>query len=147
MAIVAARDTELYTPKKSDLIDWALRLRADAGVSIGYADRIVQSRLDRHPEANEPVGFSDLDSAGKKGAYRTLRTTVLDSLLDRGYLTVDDEQVGRADLVVLEPAGEAALRAFRHKILDIIKAIGADRKLDSLPASLSRGSTIDSEVR
>lgn len=141
MAIIATRDTERYTPKKSDLIDWALRLRAEAGISIGYADRIVQSRLDRNPKAPQPTGFDDLDSTGKKGAYRTLRTSVLDGLRKRDYVTVDDEQVGRADLVTLQPAGEAALRAFRHKILDVIDALAADTRVESLPASLRTGIT------
>jgi hypothetical protein len=139
MAVVAARDTEVYTPKKSDLIDWALRLRGDAGVSIGYADRIVRSTLDSDPESDQPARFDDLDGAGKKGAYRTLRTQVLDELVTRDFVDIDDEQVGRADLVTLTPSGEAALRAFRHKILDVVEALEEHRGVEGLPPWLSRG--------
>lgn len=137
MAIVVALDTDVYTSKKSDLIDWGLRLRAEADVSIGYVERIVQSYRDRNDVTAAPTTFDDLDSAGKKGAYRTLRTGVLDTLLDQGYLSIDDEQVGRADLVALEPAGQAALRAFRHKILDVIDALAASSEGDSLPSALA----------
>lgn len=137
MAVVAARDTPTHMVKKSDLIDWALQLNA-AGVSTGYADRIVQShRNNGHPEA--PTGFDDLDQSIKKGAYRTLRTSVLDDLLARGYLDVDDQQVGRSDLLSLTADGENALQAFRHKIIDVIEVLDDHRKVDALPAFLARG--------
>jgi hypothetical protein len=139
MAVVAARDTAVYTAKKSDLIDWALRLRAEAGVSTDYADRIVRRRLDRDSGAGQPARFGDLDSAGKKGAYRTLRTQVLDDLVDREYVEIDDGQIGRADPVTLTPTGEATLRAFRHRILDVVRALDAHRDVEELPPWLRRG--------
>jgi len=145
MAVVAARDTAVYTAKKSDLIDWALRLRAEAGVSTDYADRIVRRRLDRDPGAAQPARFDDLDSSGKKGAYRTLRTQVLDTLVDREYVEIDDGQIGRADPVTLTPTGEATLQAFRHKVLDVVSALDDHRDVEELPTWLRRG--LDDGVR
>lgn len=139
MAVVAARDTSIYTAKKSDLIDWALRLRAEAGVSTDYADRIVQRRLDRDSGADQPARFDDLDSAGKKGAYRTLRTQMLDDLVERDYVEIDDGQIGRSDPVTLTPTGEATLRAFRHKVLDVVSALDDHPDIEELPAWLRRG--------
>jgi hypothetical protein len=114
-------------------------LRAEAGVSTDYADRIVRRRLDRDSGADQPTRFDELDSSGKKGAYRTLRTQVLDGLVEREYVEVDDSQIGRADPVTLTPTGEATLRAFRHKVLDVVSALEDHRNVEELPAWLYRG--------
>lgn len=137
MAIVAVRDTEMYTPQKRDLIDWGLRLRDEADISLNYIDRIIKSYHDRTGATAPPTEFGDLDSDGQKGAYRSLRVSALDELRTREYLAIDDEQVGRADLVTLTPTGKAALRAFRHKILDVIRALYTISDAESFPAVLA----------
>jgi hypothetical protein len=104
-----------------------------------YADRIVRSKRDRDPDSEPPARFDDLNGTGKKGAYRTLRTQVLEELVARDYVAIDDEQVGRADLLTLTPTGTAALRAFRHKILDVVEALEDHRDVDTLPPWLSQG--------
>lgn len=124
MALVAVRDTAMYTPKKNDLIDEALAIRNDVDRPVPFAERVVGSVHGRADDGRRAVeGFDDLDSAEKKGAYRTLRTRALAELEDRGYVSIDDERVGRGDAVTLTPTGEAALQAFRHKILDVVRVL------------------------
>ena len=127
----------VYTAKKSDLIDWALRLRTGAEVTIGYADHIVRGELDR--QRGEPTRFDELAAASKKGAYRTLRTRALEELVECDYVAVDDDQIGRADLVTLTPTGEATLRAFRHKILDVVGALETHAEIPDPPQWLGTG--------
>jgi hypothetical protein len=114
----------MYTPKKNDLIDEALAIRNDVDRPVPFAERVVGSVHGRADDGRRAVeGFDDLDSAEKKGAYRTLRTRALAELEDRGYVSIDDERVGRGDAVTLTPTGEAALQAFRHKILDVVRVL------------------------
>lgn len=125
MAIIATLDTDVYTPKKRDLIDEAIRLQSDLDRPIPFADRIVRSA---DAPAERVTAFDDIGSSQQKGAYRTLRERALAELEAREYVAIDDDGVGRADRITLTPTGEAALRAFRHKVLDVVSA------LDTRPA-------------
>jgi hypothetical protein len=120
MAIIATLDTAVYTPKKRDLIDEAIRLQHDLGRSLPFAERIVRSA---DVPAAQVTAFDDLGASEQKGAYRTFRERALTELEAREYVVVDDEGVGRSDPITLTPTGEAALRAFRHKVVDVVTAL------------------------
>lgn len=120
MAIVATLDTAVYTPKKRDLIDEAIRLQHDLDRPIPFAERLVRSA---DVPATQVTAFDDLGASERKGAYRTFRERALTELEARGYVVVDDESVGRSDRITLTPTGEAALRAFRHKVVDVVTAL------------------------
>jgi hypothetical protein len=125
MGIVAVLDTDVYTPKKRDLIDEALGLNGRLEEPIPFAQWIVDSA---EADGSAVTGFGDIDSDAQKGAYRTFRERTLSSLEAKGYVAVDDDTVGRSDPVTLTPTGRAALLAFRHKILDVVRAFD-DREI------------------
>lgn len=81
-------DTAAYTPKKSDLIDFA------------------------EEEALEFMTKSD--PANEKAKFALLNNRIIEPLLEVGYIEV--ESVGRTKQVSLTETGENALRAFRHKL-------------------------------
>jgi len=120
MTIIATLDTERYTPKKRDLIDEAIGLQHDLDRSIPFAEQIVRSA---DVPAAKVTTFDDLGPGQQKGAYRTFREHALAELEAREYAVVDDESVGRSDPITLTPTGEAALRAFRHKVLDVVAVL------------------------
>jgi hypothetical protein len=123
LVIVAALDTAVYTPKKRDLIDEALGLRASVDEPIAFAERIADGAA-RPP--SDVRGFDDLQADEQKGAYRTFRKWVLAELEASGYVVVEDESVGRSDPITLTPTGKATLQAFRHKVLDVVRAFDDD---------------------
>jgi hypothetical protein len=120
LAIVAALDTDAYTPKKRDLIDEALGLRPALDEPLVFVERIANAAERRPSEVTE---FGDLRTDEQKGAYRTFREWVLAELKTSGYVVVNDESVGRSDPITLTATGEAALQAFRHRILDVVRAL------------------------
>jgi hypothetical protein len=120
LAMIAALDTDVYTPKKRDLIDEALGRRFALEEPIVFAERIVDGAA-RRP--SEVTGFDDLQADEQKGAYRTFRERVLADLEASGYVVVDDDSVGRSDPITLTPTGKATLQAFRHKVLDVVRAL------------------------
>lgn len=77
-----------YTPKKSDLID--------------FADEAALSFMVRSKPANE------------KAKFALLNNRIIDPLTDQGYIGI--ESVGRTKQVTLTDTGRNALRAFRHKL-------------------------------
>lgn len=81
-------DTNTYTAKKSDLIEFA----EDAGLSF----------------------IDDADPANDKAKFALLNANVVDPLAEDDYITVSD--VGRTKQVELTETGENVLHAFRHKL-------------------------------
>jgi len=81
-------NTDAYTAKKSDLIEFA----ADAGLSF----------------------IDDADPANDKAKFALLNANVVDPLAEDGYITVSD--VGRTKQIELTETGENVLHAFRHKL-------------------------------
>jgi hypothetical protein len=81
------------------------------------------------------AAFDDIGASQQKGAYRTLRERALSELEAREYVAIDDG-VGRADRLALTPTGEAALRAFRHKVLDVVAALDTRSAPDWLTEGL-----------
>lgn len=85
---IDSTDTEAYTPKKSDLIDFA--------------------------EENDLTFLVKSDPANDKAKFALLNNRIVEPLLEVGYIRV--ESVGRTKQVSLTETGENALRAFRHKL-------------------------------
>jgi hypothetical protein len=81
-------NTDVYTPKKKDIIDHA----KEAG--LGF--------------------LADNPPANRQGEFRRLNAAVLDPLVEDGYVTI--RSVGRRKEVTLTDRGGKALRAFRHKL-------------------------------
>jgi hypothetical protein len=79
---------ETYTPKKSDLIDFA--------------------------EENELSFMTRSKPANEKAKFALLNNRIIDPLEADGYIEVDS--VGRTKQVLLTEIGRNALRAFRHKL-------------------------------
>jgi len=136
MAVIATLDTDVYTPKKRDLIDEAIRLQVELDGAIPFAERIVRSA---DVPAGQVTGFGDIGPSQQKGAYRTFRERALAELEAREYVTIDDDGVGRADPITLTPTGEAALRAFRHKVLDVVRALDTREAPDWLTEGVESG--------
>ncbi|EMA22082.1 HFX_2341 family transcriptional regulator domain-containing protein [Haloarcula marismortui] len=81
-------NTDTYTAKKSDLIEFA----EDAGLSF----------------------IDDADPANEKAKFALLNANIVDPLVKDGYIEVND--VGRTKQVALTETGENVLQAFRHKL-------------------------------
>ncbi|WP_435157311.1 HFX_2341 family transcriptional regulator domain-containing protein [Haladaptatus sp. DFWS20] len=81
-------DTEVYTPKKKDIIDYA----ETANLSF----------------------ISDSNPANDKAKFALLNANIVDPLAGDGY--VDVAKVGRQKQVTLTETGRDVLRAFRHKL-------------------------------
>jgi hypothetical protein len=81
-------NTEAYTAKKKDLIEFA-------------------------EEANLAF-MADSDPANDKAKFALLNANVIDPLVEDGYIEVN--QVGRQKQITLTDTGENVLHAFRHKI-------------------------------
>ena len=130
LAIVVTGDDDLSTPDKRTIIETAVavndRLVAGGGDPIEFAASVADT-VD-----GETTAFERFDTSAKKGAYRTLANRALGALEARGYVDVDTERVGRSDPVTVTPAGEGALRAFRHKIIDVIGELDARNAPDWL---------------
>ena len=80
--------TEVYTPKKSDLITFA--------------------------EENDLSFIVRSDPANDKAKFALLNNRIVDPLVEKNYLEI--ESVGRTKQVRLTETGQNALRAFRHKL-------------------------------
>jgi len=85
---VDSSTTAAYTPKKSDLIEFA--------------------------EENDLEFIARTDPANDKAKFALLNNRILDPLVDNGYVEI--EAVGRSKQVSLTETGGNALRAFRHKL-------------------------------
>jgi hypothetical protein len=79
---------ETYTPKKSDLIEFA--------------------------EEQELAFITRSEPANDKAKFALLNNRIIDPLVEDGY--IDIETVGRTKQVTLTETGRNALRAFRHKL-------------------------------
>lgn len=90
MAFLAETNTDAYTVKKKDIIEYA-------------------------EEADLPF-VADSDPANDKAKFALLNANVVEPLLEDDYIAVED--VGRRKQVTLTDTGADALRAFRHKIRD-----------------------------
>lgn len=164
LAVIATRETGTANVTKRTLIDSGMRLHQTLEGSIGFAEQLVEdatadddtttgSDRDRSgdPQSDDPraslpddqsevVQFEDLSSDAKKGAYGSLKTHVLDPLVDRGYVEV--ESIGRSDRITLTDSGRHTLQAFRHKVTDVIRNLTAhypDRTNATVPAELEEG--------
>jgi hypothetical protein len=85
---IDSMSSDAYTPKKSDLIEFA--------------------------ESEELTFMTRSKPANDKAKFALLNNRILDPLSANGY--VDVESVGRTKQVSLTETGENALRAFRHKL-------------------------------
>ena len=85
---VDSASSEAYTPKKSDLIDFA--------------------------EEHELAFMQRAEPANDKAKFALLNNRIVDPLAGNGYIEI--EPVGRTKQVSLTETGENALRAFRHKL-------------------------------
>jgi len=91
MDFLAERNTDAYTVKKKDIIEFA--------------------------ESEELSFVADSDPANDKAKFALLNANVVEPLLEDGYVAVED--VGRRKQVTLTDTGEDALRAFRHQIREL----------------------------
>jgi hypothetical protein len=82
------RNTETYTAKKSDLIEFA--------------------------EETDLDFITDADPANDKAKFALLNANIVDPLQEDGYVTV--EPVGRQKQIRLTETGANVLHAFRHKL-------------------------------
>lgn len=85
---IDSTDDATYTPKKSDLIEFA--------------------------EENDLSFIIRSNPANDKAKFALLNNRIVDPLLENGYVEV--EPVGRTKQVSLTETGANALRAFRHKL-------------------------------
>jgi hypothetical protein len=81
-------DTEVYSPKKKDIID--------------------------HAEESRLTFIADSDPANDKAKFALLNANIVDPLTEDGYVEV--RKVGRQKQVTLTETGRDVLRAFRHKL-------------------------------
>ncbi|GAA0259157.1 DUF6293 family protein [Haladaptatus pallidirubidus] len=81
-------DTEVYTPKKKDIINYA--------------------------ESAELSFISESSPANDKAKFALLNANIVDPLAGDGYVNVS--KVGRQKQVTLTETGRDVLRAFRHKL-------------------------------
>jgi tRNA(Ile)-lysidine synthase TilS/MesJ len=88
MDFLADANTEAYTVKKKDIIEYA----EEQGLAF----------------------VADNNPANDKAKFALLNANVIDPLLEDGYVEIED--VGRRKQVTLTETGADALRAFRHKI-------------------------------
>ena len=88
MDFLAETNTDAYTVKKKDIIEYA----EEQGLAF----------------------VADNDPANDKAKFALLNANVIDPLLEDGYVEIED--VGRRKQVTLTETGADALRAFRHKI-------------------------------
>jgi len=84
------RNTDAYTAKKSDLIEFA--------------------------ESEELSFMVDANPANDKAKFALLNANVVDPLVEDGYIAV--ETVGRQKQILLTDTGRNVLHAFRHKLRD-----------------------------
>lgn len=120
LAVVAVEDDSTKTPTKRRLIDRLVGLELALDRSLAAGARIVEN-ADGIAHTDTHAGFDDLDSNDRKSAYRTLDSVVLGRLTEEGHVTVTDR--GRSKEVELTDRGENALRAFRHKIPDVVREL------------------------
>ncbi len=80
--------TDIYTPKKSDLIEFS--------------------------EDEQLSYLSEANPANDKAKFALLNTHIVEPLVERSYVRV--ESVGRQKQITLTDTGENALKAFRHKV-------------------------------
>jgi hypothetical protein len=132
LAVVAAEDDDLKTPTKRRLIDRLVGLELALDRSLAVGARIVEN-ADGVAHTDTHAGFDDLDSTDRKSAYRTLDSAVLGRLTEEGHVTVSD--VGQRKEVALTEQGENALRAFRHKVPDVVQELDGA----GMPAWLREG--------
>lgn len=138
LAMTFIVNTTTKQMKKWMLIDEGLKVHSESDQSLMYAEKIIQSEIDsdnsdKH-SPDEVSEFDDLNGDTKKGAYRRVDNRVLDELRARDYVTV--EKVGTAKRIELTDGGENALRAFRHKVTDVIEILDEERQT---PDWLSKG--------
>lgn len=88
MDFLDSETTEMYTPKKKDIIEYA--------------------------EANELAFIAENQPANDKAKFALLNANIIDPLKENHYIEVNT--VGRQKQVTLTETGQNALRAFRHKI-------------------------------
>lgn len=88
MDFLDSETTDVYTPKKKDIIEYA--------------------------EKEELSFISDNQPANDKAKFALLNANIVDPLQENGYVEV--RKVGRQKQVTLTPTGQNALRAFRHKL-------------------------------
>jgi len=85
---IETSSTDVYTPKKSDLITFA--------------------------EENDLSFMVQSDPANDKAKFALLNNRIVDPLVEKNYIKI--ESVGRTKQVTLTETGRNALRAFRHKL-------------------------------
>jgi hypothetical protein len=88
LAFLEETNTERYTAKKKDVIE--------------------------HAEQEELSFIANNQPANDKAKFALLNANVIEPLVADGYVHV--ERVGRRKQVTLTETGEAALRAFEHKL-------------------------------
>lgn len=88
MAYVEEHDTDVYTPKKKDVIEFA--------------------------ESEGLTFIAENAPANDKAKFALLNANIVDPLVDDGYLHV--EKVGRRKQLTLTETGRNVLHAFRHKL-------------------------------
>ncbi|WP_276261536.1 DUF6293 family protein [Haloglomus litoreum] len=120
LAVVAVEDDDLKAPTKRRLIDRLVGLELALDRSLAVGARIVEN-ADGVAHTDTAAGFDDLDANDRKSAYRTLDSVALGRLTDEGHVTV--REAGRSKEVELTEQGENALRAFRHKIPDVVREL------------------------
>ncbi len=91
MSYLDETNTNIYTAKKKDIIEYA----EDEGLSF----------------------VTDNRPANDKAKFALLNANIIDPLVEDGY--VDVERVGRRKQVALTDTGHDALRAFRHKLREL----------------------------
>lgn len=143
MAIIAGVNRGPAQMKKRHLIDHGLKLTASSEYETKFTGlaSVVETLVTEDGTAKDALVRDGFDAVGdhRNSAYRYINTDIVNPLAERGYIEV--ESVGRSSQLQLTEAGENVLRAFRHKVEDVIAFENQQRRRHggSLPDWLVSG--------
>lgn len=140
MAIVATERTGTALPKKRTLIERTVEIELHEEGLIPFAGEIIES-TGGVSRTRESVDWSaDFTSAEQVSAYTRLDNRIVEPLVGREYLAVDEQ--GRSSTLELTETGRQTLLAFRHKITGIAEVLH-----DIYPRPGSPGATVPDWLR
>lgn len=122
LAIIKSINAGPAKTKKRHLIDHGLRLSADPNYETEFIslENVVETLVTDDPDAKQELIENGFDAVGnqRNSAYNHVDSGIVKPLKKRGYIEV--QPLGRSKHLTVTQDGENVLRAFRHKIEDVI---------------------------